>query len=70
MHVLALTARNGIRVAEIGFVFLALAGAALAGAAVAPHGVRRIWGVAGGSALALAGVLLIVATHWGHFAAG
>lgn len=59
--------QTGITLAEVGFVLLLFAGLWLVAAeipALRLHTVRRI---VAGVALAVAGVLLIVATHWGHF---
>ncbi len=66
MNVLAITHHAGVRVAEIGFLLVAIAGAALAVGALVPGG-RRIWPLGGGVALGAGAVLLIVATHWGNF---
>jgi acetyl-CoA acetyltransferase len=66
MLLLALTHHNGIRIAELGFVLAAVAGAALVLGAVTPFG-RRAGNLFGGLLLAGAAVLLIVATHWGRF---
>lgn len=63
---LAITAHNGIRIAEVGFALAAVAGGSLALGAVTPFG-RRAGTLFGGLALAAAGVLLVVATRWGHF---
>jgi hypothetical protein len=67
--VLALTHQAGIRLAEVAFLLLLIAGiwlvfGELEISRVRLHRVRRI--VAGG-AIAAAGALLIIATHWGHF---
>jgi hypothetical protein len=66
MTLLAVTHHNGIRIAEIGFLLAAVAGAVLALGAVTPFG-RRMGNFVGGVALAAGSVLLIVAAHWGHF---
>jgi hypothetical protein len=67
--VLALTHETGIRLAEVAFLLLVIAGIWLVVGEleirrVNLHKVRTI--VAGG-AIAAAGALLIVATHWGRF---
>jgi hypothetical protein len=67
--VLALTHQTGVRLAEVAFLLLVIAGiwlvvGELEVAKVRLHKVRTI--VAGG-AIAAAGALLIVATHWGRF---
>jgi hypothetical protein len=66
MNLLALTQQAGIRIAEIGFALGALAGAAFALGAVTSFG-SKIGNLVGGLALAAGSILLIVATHWGHF---
>jgi len=55
--VLALTHQTGRRLAEIGFLFVLFAGVWL--------GTART--IVAGIALAIGGLLLVVATHWGHF---
>jgi len=66
MTLLALTHRNGIRIAELAFLLAALAGAALAVGALTRLGTRL--GVAiGGIGIAVSSVLLIIAIRWGHF---
>ena len=67
--VLALTHQTGVRLAEIAFLLLMIAGIWLVAgelelARVRLHKVRTV--VAGG-AIAAAGALLIIATHWGRF---
>ena len=63
---LAITSHNGIRIAEVGFALAAVAGGLLVLGAITPFG-RRSGTLLGGLALAAAGVLLVVATRWGHF---
>jgi hypothetical protein len=68
MNTVALTHHTGVHLAEVGFLLILLAGIWLAAAQVPQfkHGTAR--NVVAGVALALAGLLLIIATHWGHFA--
>jgi hypothetical protein len=66
MNLLALTQHNGIRIAEVGFALVAVGGGLMVLGGLTPAG-RRVGNVFGGLALAAGGVLLIVATHWGHF---
>jgi hypothetical protein len=66
MTLLAMTHHNGIRLAEVGFLLAAVAGGLLFLGAATPFG-RRSGDLFGGLALAVGGVLLIVAAHWGHF---
>ena len=66
MLLLAITRHTGIRLAELGFLLAAIAGALLLLAAIVPFG-RRVGTGLAGVALAAGGVLMIVATHWGHF---
>jgi len=65
MFTLAITVHNGHRIAELGFAVAAIAGALFALGAVAPG--RRGSQLLGGIALAVAGVLLVIAARWGHF---
>jgi hypothetical protein len=66
MNVLAITQRNGIRIAEVGFALVAVAGGLLVLGGLTPSG-RRVGALLGGLVLAAGGVALIIATHWGHF---
>lgn len=66
MLIFAITHHNGIRIAELGFALCAVAGAAFALGAVTPFG-RRGGTAFGGLLLAVGSVLLVVASHWGHF---
>ncbi len=67
MHVLALTAHTGVRLAEVGFLLILFAGIWLAAAQIPALKFPAGRTIVSGIALALAGVLLIIATHWGHF---
>lgn len=66
--VLAITHHAGVRLAEVGFLLLAIAGIWLAASELLDP---NRWGVfrrvVAGLALAAGGVLLLVAAHWGHF---
>lgn len=64
----AFSAHTGARLAEVGFLLLLLAGVWLAASELL--GLARLRTTVAGAAIAVAGVLLIVATHWGHFGAG
>jgi len=63
--VLAITARNADRISEFGFLLIALAGAIWAVTGIWPMSHQNRSGkVLSGLALAVGGVLLIIATHW------
>jgi hypothetical protein len=64
---LAMTPHQGARLAELGFLLILVAGVWLAFAQLPLLRATRSTIV--GLALAAAGILLIVATHWGHFGA-
>lgn len=67
-HVVALTQHTGNRLAEVGFLLLLFAGIWLV-VASRFTAVRSgaAWTVVAGLAIGAAAVLLIIATHWGHF---
>jgi hypothetical protein len=65
---LALSRHAGIRLAEVGFLLILFAGVWLVAADVPRLALGRARRIVAGAALAVAGALLIVATHWGHFA--
>ncbi|HEY6277201.1 MAG TPA: hypothetical protein VIX86_12815 [Streptosporangiaceae bacterium] len=67
MHFVALARHTGLRLAEIGFLLILFAGVWLAAAQVPAFRLATARTIVAGIALALAGVLLIIATHWGHF---
>ena len=59
--------QTGIRLAEIGFLLFVIAGLWLAAAQIPKFKLSTARTIVAGLALAAAGVLLIIATHWGHF---
>jgi Na+-transporting NADH:ubiquinone oxidoreductase subunit NqrB len=66
MHnVVAMSAHTGVRLAEVAFLLMVIAGIWLAFAVQARYHTLRT--IVAGIVLAAAGVLLIIATHWGHF---
>lgn len=67
--VFALSHQTGIRLAEIGFLLILIAGVWLAAAEILdPDKWGKTRTIVAGVLLAIAGLLLIVATHWGRFA--
>jgi hypothetical protein len=67
MKVLALAHETGVRLAEIGFLLVLFAGVWLVAAQVPKFRLGTVRTIVAGVALALAGLLLIIATRWGHF---
>jgi hypothetical protein len=67
MHFLALAPHTGARLAETGFLLILFAGVWLAAAQVPQFKFGTARTIVADVALALAGLLLIIATHWGHF---
>jgi hypothetical protein len=65
--VLAISRRGGARIAEVAFLLVLIAGVWLAASQVPRFGWERARIAVSGVLLAAAGVLLIVAVHWGHF---
>lgn len=65
--VVALTAHAGARLAEVGFLLILFAGVWLVAADLSRARLGRLRTVVAGLALAVSGVLLIIATHWGKF---
>lgn len=64
---LAITHRVGVTLAEVGFLLILFAGLWLVAAQIPLFKMPRARTIVAGIALACAGVLLIIATHWGHF---
>jgi hypothetical protein len=65
--VLGITKHGGLRLAEVGFLLILIAGVWLAIAEGFPNRWSGFRGIVSGVLLAAAGLLLIIATHWGHF---
>ena len=59
--------QTGVKLAEVGFLLVLIAGIWLVAAQIP----RFKWGkartIVAGVALAVGGLLLIIARHWGHF---
>jgi hypothetical protein len=62
-----MTSGTGIKLAEVGFLLIVIAGVWLVASEVPALGLHRARIIVAGAALAAAGILLIIATHWGHF---
>jgi hypothetical protein len=65
--VLGLAHQTGVRLAEVGFLLMLFAGVWLAAAHIAWFKLSNTRSIVAGVALAIGGLLLIIATHWGHF---
>ena len=65
--VLGFAHQTGIRLAEVGFLLLLFAGVWLAAAQIPKFKFAAARTIVAGVALAISGLLLIAATHWGHF---
>jgi hypothetical protein len=59
--------KAGVTLAEVGFLLILFAGVWLVAAQIPAFKIPVQRTIVAGIALALAGVLLIIATHWGHF---
>ena len=65
---LAFSRQEGLRTAEVGFLLILIAGVWLVAAeALNPEKWRKFRTIVAGALLAIAGALLIIATHWGQF---
>lgn len=64
---LSLSPHTGIRLAEVGFLLMVFAGVWFAAAEIPALRFASQRRIVAGTALAIGGVLLIIATHWGHF---
>ncbi|HUZ30180.1 MAG TPA: hypothetical protein VMU90_13105 [Solirubrobacteraceae bacterium] len=64
---LAIAPQTGIRLAEVGFLLLLIAGIWLVAAEIPALNLGNLKGIGAGIALAVGGLLLVIATHWGHF---
>ena len=65
--VLALTRNTGRHLAEIGFLLVLFAGIWLAAAQIPRLKLGTARTIIAAIALAIGGLLLVIATHWGHF---
>jgi hypothetical protein len=65
--ILGFTHRTGTRLAEVGFLLLLFAGVWLVAAQLPVFKFGRARTIVAGLALAISGVLLIIAVRWGHF---
>jgi len=59
--------QTGVILAEVGFLLILFAGVWLVAAQIPAFKMPTNRTIVAGIALALGGLLLIVATHWGHF---
>jgi hypothetical protein len=64
---LGLALHTSVRLAEVGFLLIAFAGVWLVAAQLPQFKFGKDRTIVAGTALVLGGVLLIIATHWGHF---
>jgi UPF0716 family protein affecting phage T7 exclusion len=62
-----IAAHTGVRLAEVGFLLVVIAGVWLAASQLQQFRFGTVRTVVAGVLLAVAGILLIIATHWGHF---
>jgi hypothetical protein len=67
VSVLALSHHTGSTLAEVGFLLILFAGVWLIAAQIPVFKIPKARTIVAGIALSLAGLLLIIATHWGHF---
>jgi len=65
--VLALTHQTGVRLAEIGFLLILIAGVWLVAAEIPAFKFARARTIVAGVLLAISGLLLIIATYGGGF---
>jgi hypothetical protein len=65
--VLAFTHQTGVRLAEVGFLLILIAGVWLVSAELPVFKFARARTIVAGVLLAVGGLLLIIATRWGGF---
>jgi hypothetical protein len=63
----ALTHAAGLKLAEVGFLLIVIAGIWLIASEIPQLRLHTARIIVAGAALTAAGVLLIIAAHWGHF---
>lgn len=59
--------QTGVRLAEVAFLLLLIAGVWMAVAWIAQSKLQRVRMIVAGVLIAAAGLLLIIAAHWGRF---
>lgn len=64
---LALSHHSGARLAEVAFLLILFAGLWIAAAQIPRFRFASGKSIVGGLAIAVAGLLLIIAAHWGHY---
>jgi hypothetical protein len=64
---LGLSHQAGVRLAEVGFLLILIAGIWLVAAQISQLRLHNARTIVAGVLLAIAGLLLIIATHWGQF---
>ncbi len=64
---LAFSHQAGVRLAEVAFLLVLIAGVWLVAAQIPQLKLHTARTMVSGVLLAIAGLLLIIATHWGHF---
>ena len=64
---LAFSHHSGVRLAEVAFLLVIIAGVWLAVAHLPQLKLAAVRTSVAGLLLAVAGLLLVIATHWGHF---
>jgi hypothetical protein len=67
MNLVAFSHHGGIRLAEVGFLLVLIAGVWLVAAQLPQLKLAAARTAVTGTLLAVAGLLLVIATHWGHF---
>jgi hypothetical protein len=58
---------SGVVIAEVGFLLMMIAGIWFVASELPQFKMARTRKVVAGAALAVGGLLLIIAVHWGHF---
>jgi hypothetical protein len=58
---------TGVVIAEVGFLLMLIAGIWFAASEIPMFEMARARKIVAGAALAVGGLLLIIAVHWGHF---
>jgi hypothetical protein len=64
---LTLSHHTSVRIAEVGFLLILIAGIWMVVAELLPQAWHTFRLVVAGLCFTAAGVLLLIATHWGHF---